>query len=147
RVPYFSVKRKKPIKERLFVGPPAEEGRLNTYARLIVDEALRRGILVEMTHPAFGFFGLTPRGRSIRCRESLSELTSAVAMSICDDKTLTRKVVAEAGVRVPAQTDAEDMGELENFLARHDRVVVKPARGEQGTGVSVGLEDFEQVLA
>ena len=145
RVPYFAVKRKNPINEPLFVGPAAEDKGLNPYARLIVEEARRRGILVELTYPEAGFFRLSHGGRSIRCRESLSELTSAVAMSICDDKSLTRAVVSKAGVHVPAQTDASDMGELETFLARHEKVVVKPARGEQGTGVSVGLEGFDDV--
>ncbi len=147
RIPFFSVKRKNPINERLFVGPPPEEERLNPYARIIVDEARRRGIMVELTLPEAGYFRLTHGGRSIHCRESLSELTSAVAMSICDDKSVTREVVSAAGVRVPAQTDAEDMGELENFLARYEKVVVKPARGEQGLGVSAGLDDFDQVVA
>ncbi len=147
RVPYFAVKRKNPINEPLFVGPAAEDEGLNPYARLIVEEARRRGILVEITYPEAGFFRLSHGGRSIRCRESLSELTSAVAMSICDDKSLTRAVVSKAGVRVPAQTDASDMGELETFLALHEKVVVKPARGEQGTGVSVGLEGFDDVSA
>ena len=44
-------------------------------------------------------------GAACICRESLSELTSGVAVSICDDKTVTRRVVARPGVRVPEQMD------------------------------------------
>ncbi|WP_432807398.1 N-acetylglutaminylglutamine synthetase [Rhodoligotrophos ferricapiens] len=147
RVPCFAVKRKNPINEALFAPPPPDEARLNPYARLIVDEARRRGILVEITDAEAGFFRLTHGARSIHCRESLSELTSAVAMSICDDKTVTRRVVSRAGVRVPDQILAGDMEALESFLAKYEQVVVKPARGEQGKGVAVGLSDFEAVLA
>src|SRR5690606_34527904 len=34
---------------------------------------------------------------------------------------------------------------LKAFLKKHRRLVVKPARGEQGKGVSVGLETIEDV--
>ncbi|MYZ46714.1 N-acetylglutaminylglutamine synthetase [Propylenella binzhouense] len=144
RVPFFAVKRKNPINERLFVGPERDEG-LNPYAKIIVDEARRRGIHVEITDPEGGFFRLTYGGRSIRCRESLSDLTSAVAMSICDDKAVTRRIVSGAGVKVPEQVEAGGGDDLAGFLERHGKVVVKPARGEQGRGVAVGLETMEEI--
>jgi GNAT-family acetyltransferase (TIGR03103 family) len=139
RVPLFAVKRKNPINERLFAGPADAEAALNPYARIIVDEARRRGIEAELIDPEGGFFRLTWGGRSVRCRESLSEFTSAVAMSICDDKRVTRRIVAAAGVAVPAQTTGGTAEERAAFLGEHGAVVVKPARGEQGRGISVGL--------
>ena len=146
RIPAFSVKRKNPINERLFVGA-APEADLNPYARLIVDEARRRGIGVEVVDAEGGFFRLTSGGRSILCRESLSELTSAVAMSICDDKAVARRTVERAGVRVPEQIEYESREQLAAFLSRHGAVVVKPARGEQGRGVSAGLTDLDTALS
>jgi len=144
RMPIFAVKRKNPINEKLFARPLDEYDALNPYARLIVDEAHRRGVHVEITDAEGGFFRLSHGGRSVHCRESLSELTSAVAMSICDDKTVTRRVVENAGLAVPRQIVAgEDARDLEAFVKRHGRVVVKPARGEQGMGVAVGLETLE----
>ncbi len=145
RVPVFALKRKNQINERLFAGPDFD-GDLNPYARLIVDEARRRGIGAEVIDDKGGFFRLAYGGRQVRCRESLSELTSAVAMSICDDKSATRRVVEAAGVVVPEQVRAGD-ADLDAFLAKHGRVVVKPARGEQGRGVSVGLDAIEAVEA
>ena len=148
RVPVFAVKRKNEINERLFIGPAPTE-RLNPYARIIVDEARRRGIGVEVTDEAGGFFRLSQGGRSVHCRESLSEFTSAVAVSICDDKAVTRRVVEAAGVPVPKQMPIEgdpDREALRAFLAEAGAVVVKPARGEQGRGVSVGLVEETEVL-
>lgn len=144
RIPIFAVKRKNPINERLFTGPAKDEG-LNPYALIIVNEARRRGIHVEVVDAEGGFFRLTYGGRSILCRESLSELTSGVAMSICDDKAVTRRVVERAGVRVPEQIEADGKEELEAFLKKHGSVVVKPARGEQGRGVAVDLTSMEEV--
>ena len=146
RLSVFSVKRKNPINERLFVGA-APEADLNPYARLIVNEARRRGIGVEVVDAEGGFFRLTSGGRSILCRESLSELTSAVAMSICDDKAVARRTVERAGVRVPDQIEYASREQLAAFLARHGAVVVKPARGEQGRGVAAGITDLETALA
>ena len=145
RVPEFTVKHKNPINEKLFVGPPPES-RLNPYARIIVDEARRRGIGVEVVDAEGGFFRLTSGGRSILCRESLSELTSGVAVSICDDKAVTRRVVERAGVRVPEQIEFESRAQLAEFLERHKTLVIKPARGEQGRGVAVGIDDLDEAM-
>ena len=147
RVNVFAVKRKNQINERLFVGEQSET-ELNPYARIIVNEALRRGIHVEVTDAANGFFRLSYGGRSVRCRESLTDLTSAVAMSICDDKRMTRNVVEAAGVRVPEQLEySDDDAALEVFLQKHNSLVVKPARGEQGKGIAVGLTALDEIRA
>ncbi len=81
----------------------------------------------------------------MRCRESLSELTSAVALSICDDKRMTRRIVAEAGVTIPASIRADRPSAIDAALATYGRLVVKPARGEQGQGVAVGLKTMSEV--
>lgn len=145
RVPFFAVKRKNQINEKLFTGPDEGFEELNPYARIIVDEARRRGIHTEVTDGPGGFFRLTQGGRSIHCRESLSELTTAVAMSICDDKTVTRRVVEAAGVTVPDQIDGDtaDDAEIAAFIEKHGSIVVKPARGEQGRGIAVGIDNLE----
>jgi GNAT-family acetyltransferase (TIGR03103 family) len=151
RVPVYSVKRKNPINERLFSATPAEGiDDLNVYARIIADEALRRGITVEVLDADGGFLKLSHGGRSMVMRESLSELTTAVAMSRCDDKRVTRRVLEGAGLRVPrgrvATRDADDHA----FLAEVGEVVVKPARGEQGQGITVGVssdEDLSDAIA
>jgi GNAT-family acetyltransferase (TIGR03103 family) len=145
RISAFAIKRKNPINEKLFAGPGAADDQLNSYARIIVDAARRRGIHVEILDAEGGFFRLTYGGRSVRCRESLSEFTSAVAMSICDDKRATRRSVYAAGVRVPAQLATDDADARRAFLAEHGSVVVKPARGEQGRGISVGLDEAKAV--
>ena len=147
RIPIFSIKRKNPINETLFTGSSEVLSQLNPYARIIVNEAFRRGIQVEVTDAEGGFFRLTSGGRSVRCRESLSDLTSGVAVAICDDKAVTRRFVARAGLRVPDQIEVGQEADVAGFLARHRTVVVKPARGEQGRGVAVGLTSEEEVRA
>ena len=138
RVPAFCVKRKNPINEKLFIGP-GDGGALNPYAAIIVTEARRRGIAVEVIDAEHGYFALSLGGRTIRCRESLSELTSGVAFSICDDKAVTRRFLRDAGLSVPDQQEAGTQKENYAFLKRHGRLVVKPAHGEQGQAVTVDV--------
>ena len=54
RSPSTAVKRKNPINEKLFIGP-APEADLNPYARIIINEARRRGIAVEVVDEEGGF--------------------------------------------------------------------------------------------
>jgi GNAT-family acetyltransferase (TIGR03103 family) len=147
RVPVMAVKRKNAINEPLFTHPPETVDDLNPYARIIADEAMRRGIWVEVLDAEAGEMRLSHGGRSVITRESLSEFTSAVAMSRCDDKRLTRRLVAEAGIAVPrgrlATFDKEDYA----FLDEVGDVVVKPTRGEQGKGITVGVGSREELDA
>ncbi len=146
QIPVYCIKRKNPINERLFMGPAPEE-QLNIYAKIIVDEARRRGIAVQIEDAAAGLFNLAFGGRSISCRESLSDMTSAVAMSRCMDKALTQRLLRRGGLKVPEQIKVESDDEAVNFLRRHARVVVKPAEGEQGRGVFVDLTSEADVIS
>jgi len=144
RIPAFCLKRRNAINEPLFVGT-ADDTALNPYARIIVDEARRRGIAVELLDAEEGYFALTLGGRSIVCRESLSELSNAVAMSRCSNKRVTRRVLAGAGLEVPDQVESDGGEGDREFLAKHGRVVVKPAEGEQGRGVAVDVRDVDEL--
>ncbi|WP_339728965.1 N-acetylglutaminylglutamine synthetase [uncultured Pseudomonas sp.] len=134
----FSIKRKNGINEALFLGPGPHTP-MNPYARIIVDEALRRGIEVQVDDADAGLFTLSHGGRRIRCRESLSDLTSAVSMTLCQDKRLTHRILARAGLNLPAQRLAGSAEDNAAFLAEHGSLVVKPVDGEQGQGVAVDL--------
>lgn len=144
----FAVKRRNAINEPLFTGPAqADEAALNPYARIIIDEAQRRGILVDVIDAENGYFKLSHGGLSVVCRESLTELTSAVAMSRCADKRVTVRLLASAGLHVPRQTLAADAAHNEAFLREQGAIVVKPLDGEQGKGISVNLTSLEEVEA
>ncbi|GGO80803.1 GNAT family N-acetyltransferase [Marinobacterium nitratireducens] len=144
RIDTFAIKYKNAFNEPLFIGEPPEEA-LNPYAKLIVREAQRRGIGVRVIDAAEGYFELHLGGRSLVCRESLSQLTHAVAMSRCDNKTVTHRILRQAGLRVPDQLllKAGDEAPADDFLTRYGSVVVKPVRGEQGQGISVDIRQHQ----
>ncbi len=140
RIPVFALKRKNPYNEPLFIGPQPEQ-ECNPYAKIIINEAKKRGIKVNIIDAKKGYFNLIFGGRKITCRESLSELTSAIAMSRCDDKSVTTSLLKKAGLRVPKQMQAQGDREDEEFLKECKRIVVKPKKGEQGEGVSVNIDN------
>lgn len=142
----FSIKNKNAYNEALFIGPDLEEN-LNPYAKIIVNEARARGISVEVLDAEEGYFRLSRGGKSITCRESLSELTTAVAMSRCQDKYVTNRWLSKAGLQVAdfqlAGAEADDIA----FLKKHGAIVVKPTVGEQGKGITVGVSGAEELRA
>ncbi len=146
RVAAYCLKNKNPINEPLFSGvDPAEN--LNIYARIIIDEARRRGIAVEVLDSDMGLFNLTYGGRTIKCWESLSALTPATTLSICDRKDVSLTLLRKAGLNVPAQQISNGKKTDHAFLEQHGRLVVKPARGEQGQGISVDISSKKELAS
>ena len=144
-IPVFAVKRRNAINEPLFSEGSQQADGLNPYARILVDEAQRRGIRVEVIDAEHGYFKLHHGGRSVVCRESLSELTSAVAMSRCADKRVTVRLLERAGLSVPRQALAADPERNAAFLRDVGAIVVKPIDGEQGKGITVNITSSEEV--
>jgi GNAT-family acetyltransferase (TIGR03103 family) len=144
RVPVFCVKYKNSINEHLYTAPQPER-ELNPYATIIINEARRRGIGIDILDYDLPLFALNMGGRNIICRESLTELTSSVAMMRCDDKRLTHQALRQAGLNVPAQFEAGENQKNTEVLSELERVVVKPARGEQGSGISVDVDSLEEL--
>lgn len=146
RVPVFSLKRKNAINEKLYIGPETHEASaLNPYSLILIHEARRRGIGVRVLDAENNYFQLYHGGRTINCRESLTELTSAIAMSRCADKAVTSALASQLGLRVPAQRlaglDEDDF----RFLQQYRPLAVKPCAGEQGKGISLGVQSSEEL--
>ena len=142
----FAVKKKNLINEKLFVDT-TDLTRLNPYARIIIDEARRRGIGVEVLDYEANIFKLRYAGHEMLCRESLTELTGGVAMTWCQDKVLTLRRLASVGLRVPRQRTVGDFNEDVAFMQEFDSVVVKPAMSEQGKGISMNITTPDELRA
>jgi ribosomal protein S18 acetylase RimI-like enzyme len=120
RVPVFSVKTRSAINERLFIGLQSEKP-LGPCAAIITNEARRRGIAVEVLDAKTGYLRLSFGGRSIVCRDSLSELTSAVALSRCEDRAVTLRTLGKAGLAVLLEKFSE--GQTLRIVVINRRVV------------------------
>lgn len=134
----FTIKTKSAINEKLFIGP---QPCLNPYAQIIVDEALSRGIDATVEDEDHNIFTLSLGGRQIRCFESLSEMTPAVSVILCQNKLLTHRTLFKAKLSVPAFSLYQNIEQASTFLQKHSSLVVKPIDSEQGRGISVDIKD------
>lgn len=122
-----------------------EDVRLGPSTGSIVDAAVARGIpFNRMTAGSMVRFGWGSKMRRIQAAEI--DATSAISEAIAQDKQLTKKLLAAAGVPVPAGRavrDADDAWKAAQEIGLP--VVVKPLDGNQGKGVTVNITGEEQL--
>ena len=122
-----------------------EDVRLGPSTGCIVNAAVARGIpYTRMTEGSMVRFGWGSKKRRIQAAEMDS--TSAIAEAIAQDKDLTKKLLAAAGVPVPAGravSSADDAWAAAQAIGLP--VVVKPRDGNQGKGVTVNITGEEQL--
>ena len=128
-----------------------EDVRLGPSTGSIVYAAVARGIPYRrLTKGSLVQFGWGSKQRRIQAAET--DMTSAVAEAIAQDKELTKKLLQSAGVPVPVGRPVDNEQDAwaaacEIGIERGIAVVVKPQDGNQGKGVAVNLNTREQVLA
>ncbi|MHB8948815.1 MAG: cyanophycin synthetase [Rhodoferax sp.] len=124
-----------------------EDVRLGPSTGAIVQAALARNIPYRrMTTGSMVSFGWGSKQRRIQAAEMDS--TGAIAEAIAQDKQLTKKILAAAGVPVPQGREVATPEDA--WAAACDiglPVVLKPKSGNQGKGVSVNISSREQLLA
>lgn len=123
-----------------------EDIRLGPSTGAIVDAAKAHGIPIRrLTEGSLVQFGWGSKQRRIQAAEMDS--TGAIAESIAQDKELTKKLLAAAGVPVPEGrpvVSAEDAWVAAQEIG--GPVVVKPQDGNQGKGVTVNVETRDAVM-
>jgi len=124
-----------------------EDIRLGPSTSSIVDAALVRGIPYRrLTEGSLVQFGWGSKQRRIQAAET--DLSSAIAEAIAQDKDLTKKLLHAAGVPVPQGRpvkDANDAWAAAQTIGTP--VVVKPRDGNQGKGVTVNISTREDIEA
>lgn len=130
------------LDEDVRLGPSTGSIVYAAVARNIPYRRLTQGSLVQL--------GWGSKQRRIQAAET--DLTSAVAESIAQDKELTKRLLQSAGVPVPQGrpvSDAEDawLAAKEIGIESGVAVVIKPQDGNQGKGVAVNLTTKAQVMA
>lgn len=124
----------------------ADEYRLGPSTAAIVKAAYRRNIPVLRVTENSSLVQLGYGVYQKRIRASETSHTSAIAADLCQDKALTNHMLRRVGVPVPdgrviQSADAAWAAAQEIGLP----VVVKPADGNQGKGVSVNLQNEIEV--
>ncbi|MGM0421289.1 MAG: cyanophycin synthetase [Bacillota bacterium] len=126
----------KEIREASLLGP-------STAA--IVAEAKRKGIpSIRLNDYSYVQLG---HGRyQRRIQATLMDNTSALGVEIADDKEDTKKMLADMGIPVPEGIAVEDFAEARTVALKLGYpVVVKPLVGNHGRGITVNVQDEEEL--
>ncbi len=126
----------------------ADEYRLGPSTEAIAEAARARGIPVERLTPTDNLLQLGWGIYQRRIQAAETSLTSSIAEGICQDKSLTNQVLETVGLPVPEGYIVSSAREAWAAAQRCGLpVVVKPANGHQGEGVSTNLSTRASVLA
>ncbi|MBC7813122.1 MAG: cyanophycin synthetase, partial [Burkholderiales bacterium] len=126
----------------------ADDYRLGPSTAAIVAAARRRRIPVLRLTPTASLVQLGYGTYQKRIVASETSHTSAIAVEMCQEKTLTNRMLRTVGVPVPegyATRSVDEAWEIAQDVGLP--VVVKPEAGNQGKGVSVNLTTESDVRA
>ncbi|WP_020652332.1 cyanophycin synthetase [Massilia niastensis] len=111
---------------------------IGTSTGAVVDAARRRGIPVLRLTDDANLFQLGWGSRQKRLQATITGATSSIAVGIAGDKQLTKALLDQAGVPVPAGATVTSLPEALREARRLDcPVTVKPLDANQGKGVTV----------
>ena len=125
----------------------AERQALGPSTQALVDEAANRDIpFIRLDRHSLIQLGQGTYQQRIRA--TMTSRTSAIAVDLASDKSLTNRLLAAAGLPVPRLEVAEGV-EAAVVAAREIGypVVVKPLDGNHGRGVALDLRDDDAVRA
>jgi cyanophycin synthetase len=120
-----------------------EDERLGPSTGSIVQAAVARGIpFRRLTSGSLVQFGWGSKQRRIQAAET--DRSGVIGEMIAQDKELTKKLLAAAGVPVPNGRPVSDIEDAWKACREIDApVVVKPLDGNQGKGVTVNISTRE----
>ena len=129
----------------------AQRHAIGTSTAAVLAAAHKRGIpSLRLTEEA-NLFQLGWGSRQKRLQATITGATNHVAVGIASDKQLTKTLLDQAGVPVPAGSTVTTLAEAQRALRRLDGpVTVKPLDGNQGKGVTVACatpDDVERAFA
>lgn len=107
--------------------------------QILIKEALKRGIKVEVLDAADNFIRLTQGDRVEYVKQATkTSADSYIAPLIMENKVVSKQVLTEAGIRVPRGLEF-GRGEMERILAAYESIpaVVKPKSTNFGLGVTM----------
>jgi cyanophycin synthetase len=124
----------------------ADDYRLGPSTAAIVAAARRRNIPILRIQPKSSLIQLGYGVYQKRIQASETSLTSAIAVDLCQEKSLTNHLLRQVGVPVPEGRVVQSADEAwETAQTVGPPVVVKPADGNQGKGVSVNLTHEHEI--
>jgi D-alanine-D-alanine ligase-like ATP-grasp enzyme len=128
--------------------------------QLIIAAAERLGVTAQpiaSEHSDFFLRLSAPDGRSVIISKTRSPYLTEVAQTLSNNKFIARELLARHGLPVIAGMlldessdpvlDPQAREQAREFLAKHERVVVKPNWGNRGVGIVTDVRELADLLA
>ncbi|MFZ2257161.1 MAG: cyanophycin synthetase [Clostridiaceae bacterium] len=124
----------------------AESGLLGPSTQSIVNEAISRGIpYIRLNDENYVQLGQGKYQRKIQA--TIMDNTSILGVEIADDKERTKKILSSMGIPVPEGASVNNYEEaLLVVEAIGYPVVVKPLKGNHGRGVTVNINNSDELF-
>jgi cyanophycin synthetase len=121
---------------------------IGTSTGAVLDAAHRRGIpSLRLTDDA-NLFQLGWGSKQRRLQATVTGATNSIAVSIASDKQLTKTLLEQAGVPVPAGSTVTSLAQAQRIARRlGGPVTIKPLDANQGKGVTTTCTTPEEVQA
>ncbi|MHC5251571.1 bifunctional glutamate--cysteine ligase GshA/glutathione synthetase GshB [Listeria kieliensis] len=126
-----------------FIG--AEDLELST--QIVWKAAWKKGVSVEILDRAENFLRLSKKGHTELVKQATkTSRDNYISVLLMENKVVTKKILAENGIRVPFGENFTDIEvALESYAHfKGKQIVVKPKSTNYGLGISIFKDDFNQ---
>ncbi|MCP4181156.1 MAG: cyanophycin synthetase [bacterium] len=122
-----------------------EKDKYSVTTQYIVDEASKRSIPhIRLNHKNFVQLGYGKYQRKIQ--SSITSKTSALSLELADEKFRTKEILQNYCIPVPEGTVVTSFDEAKECIDEIlFPVVVKPEIGNHGRGISININDYEEL--
>lgn len=122
--------------------------------QLLLFDALQKGLKVEILDESEQFLKLDYQKHSEYVKNAnMTSKDTYIAPLIMENKTVTKKVLAEAGFKVPVGEEYQTKAEAEESYWQYENkgIVVKPKSTNYGVGISIfkegaSFEDYQSAM-
>ncbi len=118
---------------------------LSNTSRALRSEMKRRGWKAEKYYAGGWESILVIRTDSVELRvsSSIPPTTNVFAKRLADDKLASYAMLENLGVKQPATKPVNSLEDVQEMLAQYDQIVIKPADGAHGNGITTGITNLE----
>ena len=126
----------------------AEDYAIGTSTGAVVNAAIKRGIPALRITDEANLFQLGWGSKQKRLQATITGATNSIAVGIASDKQLTKTLLEQAGVPVPAGSTVTTLAEAQRVARRlGGPATIKPLDANQGKGVTTTCTTPEEVEA
>ena len=127
---------------------------LELSTQILMKEAIKRGIKTDIVDRSENFISLT-KGEKVEYVKQATKTSkdNYVTVLIMENKTVTKKVLAKEGIKVPVGEEFDSLAEakisINNYIEKP--IVIKPKSTNFGTGINIfpegtNAEDIERAF-